>query len=255
MVDILRTENLVKNFGNLTAVDDVNIKIEKEEIRGLIGPNGSGKTTLFNLLTGFHKPSNGKIVWQGELINGLSSHRIARKGIVRTFQLTNLFNDMSVLDNMIIAHHLQMTNGLLTQFLIKNSDREKIIEENSIKILDELGLARVKSEVAGTLPYGQQRSLGLAIALAAKPRLLLLDEPAAGLNPSETNEMMSKLKELRNNGVTILLVEHDLNAVMKTCDRLTVMNFGQVIAEGVPEEISTNRQVLEAYIGLEDDYT
>ena len=254
MVEILETNNLCKKFGSLLAVDDLNIKIKQGEIRGLIGPNGSGKTTVFNLLTGFYRATAGKIAWQGETINGLSPYRIARRGIVRTFQLTNLFGEMSVLENMIIAHHLQLKCGLLKQFLNKALDGEKKIKESSLKLLNEFGLTEVKEEIVGTLPYGQQRSLGLAIALAAKPRLLLLDEPAAGLNPSETNEMMSRLKQLRNTGVAILLVEHDLNAVMNTCDCLTVMNFGRVIAEGLPEDISTNQQVLEAYIGTEDEY-
>ncbi|HEB31684.1 MAG TPA: ABC transporter ATP-binding protein [Spirochaetes bacterium] len=248
---IIELISLKKQFGELVAVNNIDMSVEKGEIRGLIGPNGSGKTTLFNLVTGFIKPTEGKVFLEGQDISGFSTDLIAKKGLVRTFQHTVLFKEMTVLKNMLIASHLHTGMGLFEQFLQtpKNLGKEKEVEKRSLAKLEIVELAEKKDELAGALPHGSQKALGIAIALAAEPKLLLLDEPVAGMNPSETNKIMKSIKKLRKDGITILLVEHDMKAVMSTCDRITVMSFGEKIAEGKPEEISRNEDVIEAYLG------
>lgn len=250
-MNILELAGLRKQFGELVAVDDIELSIKEGEIRGLIGPNGSGKTTLFNLITGFIRPTRGKVIWQGHDITAQSPHAIAKKGLARTFQLTTLFKDMTALQNVVIACHLHTETGLSQQFLrtARTRNKERAIEEKAMGLLETMGLADVKDEIAGELPHGHQRALGIAIALATEPKLLLLDEPVTGMNPIETRETMDRIRMLRDHGITILLVEHDMRAVMTTCEKITVMNFGKKIAEGIPEEVSKHEEVIEAYLG------
>ncbi|MFC1903824.1 ABC transporter ATP-binding protein [Chloroflexota bacterium] len=250
-MSLLKLVGLRKQFGELVAVNDINLEIEEGEIRGLIGPNGSGKTTLFNLISGFIRPTRGKVIWQGHDITGQSAHARAKKGLVRTFQLTTILTEMTVLQNLVLACHLHAGMGLLEQFVQGAGERnkEKMIEQRAIGILETMDIAHVKDEIASEIPHGYQRALGIAIALATEPKLLLLDEPVTGMNPTETKEMMDKIKAIRDNGITIILVEHDMKAVMGCCEKITAMNFGKKIAEGLPEEISKNKDVIEAYLG------
>jgi len=248
---ILELQGLRKQFGELVAVDDLDMSIEEGEIRGLIGPNGSGKTTVFNCITGFLHPTRGKVIWQGEDITGQPPHVVASRGMARTFQLTNLFRDMTTLQNVVMACHLHTGMGLVKQYLMtrgtKRRDRE--IEEKAISILEAMGIAHVKDEVSGSLPHGHQEALGVAMALATEPKMLLLDEPVTGMNPSETKDMMERIKHLRDTGITILLVEHDMKAVMSTCEEITVINFGRKICQGSPDLVCSHQEVIEAYLG------
>lgn len=250
-MSMLELSGLVKNFGSLVAVNNIDLSIEAGEIRGLIGPNGSGKTTLFNLITGFMRPTRGKVIWQGHDITNQSPDAIANKGLARTFQLTTLFKEMTALQNVIIASHLHTGTGLFQQFLrtARTRKKEREIEEKAVGLLETMGIADVKDEIAGELPHGHQRALGIAIVLATAPKLLLLDEPVSGMNPMETKDTMDRIKMLRDRGITILLVEHDMRAVMNACEKITAMNFGEKIAEGTPEEISRHEEVIEAYLG------
>lgn len=250
-MNIVELVGLRKQFGELVAVDDIDLAIEQGEIRGLIGPNGSGKTTLFNVVTGFLPPTKGRVIWQGRNITGQPTHAIARKGIARTFQLTTLLKEMTALQNVVIACHLHTGTGLFQQLLktAETRKKEKAIEEKAMGLLETMGIADVKDEMAGELPHGHQRALGIAIALATEPKLLLLDEPVTGMNPIETRDTMERIKLLRGKGITIFLVEHDMKAVMTTCEKITVMNFGKKIAEGTPEEVSKDKTVIEAYLG------
>lgn len=251
-MNILELVSLRKEFGGLVATNDVNLGIEEGEIRGLIGPNGSGKTTLFNLITGFIRPTRGKVIWQGHDITGQSPDTIAKKGLVRSFQLTTVFKEVTALQNVIIARHLHNKANILGQIFggTNAREKEKAVEEKAISLLETMGIGDVKDEISGELPHGYQRALGITITLATEPKLLLLDEPVTGMNPIETRDMMERIKMLRDSGITILLVEHDMKAVMTTCEKITVMNFGEKIAEGSPEEVSKNREVIKAYLGV-----
>lgn len=248
----LRIKGLRKEFGGLVAVDDIDLELETGEIRGLIGPNGSGKTTLFNLISGFLPPTRGEVIWCGKNITGKPTHRIVREGITRTFQLTKLIGDMTALQNVVIACYLWSGLGFFER-LFGTSSRgrtESRVEARALDLLRLVGLEAVKDEPAGALPHGYQRALNIALAMATRPRLLLLDEPATGMNPVETRELMRTVRKLRDEmGITILLVEHDMKAVMSNCDRITVMSFGVKIAEGSPEAVSSNEEVIEAYLG------
>ena len=250
---LIELVGLTKEFGKLVAVDDITLDIEEGEIRGLIGPNGSGKTTLFNLVSGFVRPTRGRVIWLGEDVTGQSPHVIAKKGIARTFQLTSLLKENTVLQNVVMACHLHTEMGLFKQFLrtAGTREREKALERKAMDILEIMGIAGIHDKLAGELPHGHQRVLGMVIALATEPKLLLLDEPATGINPVETKEIMGRIKMLRDSGITIMLVEHAMKVVMDTCEKITVMNFGKKIAEGSPEEVSKNKDVIEAYLGGE----
>ncbi|MGH6803015.1 MAG: ABC transporter ATP-binding protein [Methyloceanibacter sp.] len=242
-------ENLSKNFGGLAAVSDLSFAIKEGEIRGLIGPNGAGKTTVFNLISGFYRPSAGKILYRGENIAGLKSHQIAKRGVVRTFQGTTLFQEFTVLDNVIVGRYMHTTVSMVTALLGSARANERKNEAKALEILSFLGLAERKDELASNLSHGHQRALGIAIGLAAEPKLLMLDEPFAGMNPEETRQMMDHIEKVRQQGITILLVEHDMQAVMGLCDYITVISFGRLLAEGAPAAIRANKDVIEAYLG------
>lgn len=250
---LLQIRKLHKNFGGLAAIAELDLAVEEGEIRGIIGPNGAGKTTLFNVISGTYRPSSGDIFFEGQKISGLRPSRIAAKGVVRTFQRTALFHDFSVLDNVTIARHLHAKESVLGAILGTARKMERANEERALEILDFIGLADLKDELSVNLAHGHQRALGVAIALATEPRLLMLDEPVAGMNPAETQRMTELIRKLRDAwGITVLLVEHDMRTVMGVCEKITVLNFGQTLAEGTPEEIVSNPAVIDAYLGSED---
>ena len=244
-----KVEGLHKNFGGLAAVNDLTFAIEKGAIHGLIGPNGAGKTTIFNVISGFYKPSAGKIFYEGESIGGLQPHLVAAKGLVRTFQETTLFQEFSTFENALMGRYLHTKSSMVSALFGTQRASARAAEEKTIEVLEFLGLADRKDELALNLPHGLQRALGIAVALTAEPRLLLLDEPFAGMNPEETRHMMDLIRKVRESGITILLVEHDMQAVMGLCERITVVNFGQLLTEGAPDEIKSNKDVIEAYLG------
>ena len=253
---ILKIAQLTKNFGGLTAVSDVDINVEEGEMVGIIGPNGAGKTTLFNLITGFFAPTAGRIEFEGKNIVGKKPHVIAEMGIARTFQLNPLFADFTVLQNIAASFYLHPKSSLWAAFFNLPSYRrnEAYISEKAFEILELLGLEGVKNELAKNLPQGYQKMLGIARALAAHPKLLLLDEPLGGMSISEIDFTMKILQNIRSSGVTILLVEHNM-VIMDIVDRICVINFGRKIATGTIEELRQNREVIEAYFGTEQHAT
>lgn len=249
---MLEVKNLGISFGGLRAVNGFNITIQEGELYGLIGPNGAGKTTVFNLLTGVYKPDTGSIVLDGKDITTLHAIDISKAGIARTFQNIRLFSNLSVLDNVKTGMHNSLSYGLFASILKLPSYRkqEKAATDEAIELLKIFELDQFASLAAGNLPYGAQRRLEIARALATKPKLLLLDEPAAGMNPQETEELMKMIRLVRDHfHISILLIEHDMKLVMGICDRITVLNFGQMLAQGVPAEIQSNPDVIKAYIG------
>lgn len=252
---LLEIEGLTKYFGGLIAVNKVDFAVEKGMIFGIIGPNGAGKTTLYNLITGVFPPTKGKVIFKGEDVTHLRTHRRAAKGLVRTFQTTSLFHEMTTFENVLVAHHLYRKSGQWEQFLATPGFRreDKKIWDRTTEIIDYLGLGEVRNERAKNLPHGHQRSLGIAVAMAADPELLLLDEPVTGMNEMETTTMMGMLRGIRDQkGVTIVLVEHDMRAMMGLSEHILALNFGQKIAEGAPNEVVNNKEVIEAYLGLEE---
>lgn len=251
---LLEVQNLGIRFGGLKAVSNFNIEINRGELMGLIGPNGAGKTTIFNLLTGVYAPTEGQIIFNGENISGLAPYKVTRKGISRTFQNIRLFKELSVLDNVKIAYHTLAKNSIFSSVfrLPSHFRNEKEMEEKATEFLKIFGLDHLKDEKAKNLPYGGQRRLEIARALAADPQLLLLDEPAAGMNPQETKDLMELIAFIREKfDLTILLIEHDMKLVMGICERIFVVDHGQLIAHGSPEEIRTHPKVIEAYLGEE----
>ena len=247
-VALLETRRLTRLFGGLAAVSDVDLTVDKGEIVGLIGPNGAGKTTCFNLLSGFLRPTRGSIVFDGESISGLKPHQIAARGLVRTFQLTTLFQEMTALENVLLGLHLHSGRSA-RRVLLSRSDFPADEIARSREVLDFTGLAAHADQLTRNLPHGHQRVLGIAMALAAQPRLLLLDEPVTGMNLDESGRVMDLVKTIRSRGTTILLVEHNMKAVMGTCERIVVLNFGQKLAEGTPAQVSTSPEVIQAYLG------
>ncbi len=249
---LLEVKNLGISFGGLRAVDEFNITIEKGQLYGLIGPNGAGKTTIFNMLTGVYKPTDGTILLDGENITGKSTIEINRAGIARTFQNIRLFKDMTVLDNVKVALHNHYKYSVLTGILRlpKYFKTEKLMNEKAMEMLKVFELEDKAELTASGLPYGEQRRLEMARALATEPKLLLLDEPAAGMNPNETAELMDMIRLVRDKfGMTVLLIEHDMSLVSGICEKLTVLNFGQMLCEGKTENVLSDPDVIKAYIG------
>ena len=252
---LLEIKGLKKFFGGLGAVNGLDMSVSQGEILGLIGPNGAGKTTVFNLVSGFVPPTSGEVRFKGEVISDLKSHEIAKKGIGRTFQQSVLFMNSTVFDNVYTGFHMEYKTGLLQQFLHTHAVRleEESIKQKTVDILAYMGLVQLRNELAANLPHGHQRILSICVALALSPDLLLMDEPVTGMNPGETVHTIDLIRRLRDRGITIIVVEHDMRAVMSLCDRIVVLNYGRKIAEGLPGEIRENKEVVEAYLGAEPD--
>lgn len=252
-MNILEVKNLTRLFGGLAAVSDLSFIVSEGEIRGLIGPNGAGKTTTFNVISGFYSPTSGQVVYRGRDISGMRTSAIAELGLVRTFQATTLFQEFTVFQNVLVGVHLKARSGLVRALLGSDRRRQDDAGDRAMEALEFFGLAARADDLTSNLPHGLQRALGMAVATVAEPRLLLLDEPFTGMNPEETHHMMDLVRKVRDKGVTVLLVEHDMKAVMGLCDGITVLNFGRLLAEGSPGEIRENPAVIEAYLGATND--
>jgi len=254
---LLEVNNVSKVFGGLSAVTNVKMKIEEGELIGLIGPNGAGKTTFFNLITGVYEPTSGEIIFNGQNLSGKKPSTINQMGMARTFQNIRLFRNLTVLDNVRIAYHSHVKYSLPTAILRlkKYYDEEEEITKKAVELLKIFHLEDKKDEIASSLPYGEQRRLEIARALASKPKFLLLDEPAAGMNPQETAELMNLIRWIRDEfKLTILLIEHDMSLVMGCCERIYVLEYGRIIAQGDPDSVKKNPKVIEAYLGEEVAY-
>ncbi len=253
---LLVAKNISISFGALKAVDSFNLEINSGELIGLIGPNGAGKTTVFNILTGVYNASSGEYTLDGENVIKTSTSALVKKGLARTFQNIRLFKYLSVLDNVVAAYNFRMKYGILSGMLrFPNFWREeKEAKEKAMALLKIFDLDKYAGMHAGNLPYGEQRKLEIARAMATEPKILLLDEPAAGMNPKETEDLMNTIKLIRDKfGIAVLLIEHDMKLVLGICERLVVLNYGQILASGDPKEVINNPQVVEAYLGKEED--
>ena len=252
---LLELIDLTVKFGGVTALNKVNLHVNENEIAALIGPNGAGKTTVFNITTGYYQPTEGQVLLDGVSVVGLKPHKIARKGLARTFQNIRLFGDMTAKENIATAADAMSRTGLLDALFGTPRSRkaEKFSMNRAEELLDLVGLSHRGGQLARNLPYGDQRRLEIARALALNPKVLLLDEPAAGFNPQEKEDLGNLIRKIRDTGFSVLLIEHDMSLVMKISDRVSVLDFGQKIAEGTPSEIQGNQHVIDAYLGVADD--
>jgi len=252
--NVLSMQNVIMQFGGVRAIDGLSLEVNKGEIVALIGPNGAGKTTAFNCITGIYTPTSGMVSFNGKNLKGISPDEITKLGIARTFQNIRLFSNLTVFDNVLIAKHLRAKDNVFTATLRLNLAEEKRMREETAQLLKEQGLYELKDEIASSLPYGLQRHLEIARALATQPELLLLDEPAAGMNPQETQELTDFIVKIRDQyKLSIFMIEHHMDLVMQISERIYVLNFGKLIAQGNPDEIQSNPEVIEAYLGGSED--
>jgi branched-chain amino acid transport system ATP-binding protein len=248
-VTILEVKNLTKQFGGLTALSEVSFTVETGQIHGLIGPNGAGKSTMFKNISGFYTPTQGEILFDGASIKGLAPSKISAMGVVRTFQETTLFQELTVFENVLVGTHNSSRTNIFSAILGLDRALQRQARHDAMEILEFMGLTDRQHQLASELPLGSQRALAIAIALVSNPKLMLMDEPFAGMNPEETRNMMALTRRVRDSGVTIVLVEHDMKAVMGLCEELTVLNFGTLLARGTPEQVRNNPDVISAYLG------
>ena len=256
MSPLIQVKNVTKKYGGLTANNDISFDVAENEILSVIGPNGAGKSTLFKIISSFTPTTSGEVLYRGERISNLKPHIVARKGVVRTFQETTIFKSMTVRESVVVAQHLRAKATLAGYFWGSKAAQEDVdaFGKYADELLDFLGMSEISNEQASNLPQGNLRALGIAIGLATDPKVLLLDEPFAGMNHDETMQMVDLVRSVRDErGVTVMLVEHDMPAVMNISDRIVVLNFGEKIAEGTPSEIQNNEKVIEAYLGSVDD--